>query len=380
MPEIVPTIPETITVHLGPPSSDASNVTVPFIDYVKNVASSEVYPTWDTSALRANILAIVSFALNRVYLEYYRSRGYPFDITNSTAYDQRYVYGRSTFENIDRLVDELYNSYIRRQGFIEPLAAKFCNGTTVTCQGMSQWGSQGLAQQGYNSVQILRNYYGDNIEIVTNAPVQNPAPSYPGQPLRLGSVGPDVVRLQFILNRISDNYPLIPKLGTPDGIFGPQTERAVRTFQSIFDLTQDGIVGRITWNALTRLFVGITRLSELYSEGQQLSIIPWSYPDILQEGASGQRIVQLQYMLSVLSSYIPEISDPGTSGIFNGTTRQAVLDFQQWAGLSPTGLVGEVTWNRLFREYEAVANSEQREPALQFPEQNFGTTNREANS
>ncbi len=380
MPEIVPTIPESITVHLGPPSSDAPNVTVPFIDYVKNVASSEVYPTWDISALRANILAIVSFALNRVYLEYYRSRGYPFDITNSTAYDQQYVYGRSTFENIDRLVDELYNDYIRRKGFIEPLAAKFCNGTTVTCQGMSQWGSQGLAQQGYNSVEILRTYYGDDIEIVTNAPVQNPTPSYPGQPLRLGSVGPDVVRLQFILNRISDNYPLIPKLGALDGIFGPQTEQAVRTFQSIFDLTQDGIVGQVTWNALTRLFVGITRLAELYSEGQQFSIIPWSYPEILQEGSTGQKVVQLQYMLSVLSSYIPEISSPDMSGIFDGATRQAVLDFQQWADLSPTDLVGEVTWNRLYREYEAIANNEQLEPTLQFPEQNFGAASREANS
>ncbi len=379
MPEIVPTIPESITVHLGPPSSDAPNVTVPFIDYVKNVASSEVYPTWDISALRANILAIVSFALNRVYLEYYRSRGYPFDITNSTAYDQQYVYGRSTFDSIDRLVDELYNDYIRRQGFIEPLAAKFCNGTTVTCQGMSQWGSQALAQQGYNSVQILRTYYGDDIEIVTNAPVQNPVPSYPGQPLRLGSVGPDVVRLQFILNRISDNYPLIPKLGALDGIFGPQTEQAVRTFQSIFDLTQDGIVGQVTWNALTRLFVGITRLAELYSEGQRFSIIPWSYPEILQEGSTGQKVVQLQYMLSVLSSYIPEISSPDMSGIFDSATRQAVLDFQQWAELSPTDLVGEVTWNRLYREYEAIADSEHGEQALQFSSQNFGTTGREVN-
>ena len=148
MPAVIPYIPEQITVHLGPPGSNAPNVTVPFKDYVKNVASSEIYPTWDESALRANILAIISFALNRVYTEFYRSQGYDFEITNSTAYDQAFVNGRSTFENVDAIVDDIFNNYIRRQGFLEPLAAKFCNGTTVTCEGLSQWGSQSLAQQG----------------------------------------------------------------------------------------------------------------------------------------------------------------------------------------------------------------------------------------
>ncbi len=167
-----------------------ANVTVSFTDYVKNVASSEIYPTWDESALRANILAIISFALNRVYTEFYRSRGYNFDITNSTAYDQAFVNGRNTFENIDAIVDDIFNSYIRRQGFVEPLAAKFCNGTTVTCEGLSQWGSQSLAEQGYNSVDILRSYYGDDIEIVANAPVQGLVQSYPGTPLRRGSKRP----------------------------------------------------------------------------------------------------------------------------------------------------------------------------------------------
>ena len=183
MPSITPYIPQNITVHLGTPSSDAENVTVSFSDYVKNVASSEIYPTWDESALRANILAIVSFALNRVYTEFYRSRGYDFDITNSTAYDQFFVNGRSFFSNISQLVDELFNDYLRRPGFVEPLAAKFCNGTTVTCEGLSQWGSENLAQQGYNSVQIIRSYYG-NVEIVNDAPVAGITSSYPGRPLR----------------------------------------------------------------------------------------------------------------------------------------------------------------------------------------------------
>ena len=149
-PVVTPFVPQRITVHLGPPSSNAENVTVSFSDYVKNVASSEIYPTWDESALRANILAIVSFALNRVYTEFYRSRGYDFDITCSTAYDQFFVNGRSFFSNIERLVDELFNDYLRKPGFVEPLAAKFCNGTTVTCEGLSQWGSENLARQGYS--------------------------------------------------------------------------------------------------------------------------------------------------------------------------------------------------------------------------------------
>ena len=221
-------------------------MTVSFTDYVKNVASSEIYPTWDESALRANILAIVSFALNRVYTEFYRSRGYPFDITSSTAYDQFFVKGRSFFDNVSRLVDELFNDYLRRPGFVEPLAAKFCNGTTVTCEGLSQWGSQNLAQQGYNSVDILRSYYG-NVEIVNNAPIRGNVSSYPGTPLRRGSSGPNVVVIQTELNRISQNYPAIPKLATVDGIFGSRTEASVRRFQEIFGLEPDGIVGKATW-------------------------------------------------------------------------------------------------------------------------------------
>ena len=182
MAAVIPRIPTEITVHLGAPNASAANVTVPFVSYIKNVASSEVYPTWEPSALRANILAITSFALNRVYTEYYRSRGYPFDITSTTAYDQAYVEGRNIFENISQIVDETFDTYIRRRGFVEPLAAKFCNGTTSTCDGLSQWGSQALAQHGLNSLEILRRYYGDDIELVVNAPrrrISNPPPVPP---------------------------------------------------------------------------------------------------------------------------------------------------------------------------------------------------------
>ena len=381
MSTVIPYIPEQITVHLGPPGSDAPNVTVPFIDYIKNVASSELYPTWEVSALRANILAIVSFALNRIYLEYYRSRGYPFDITSTTAYDQRYVNGRSTFGSIDVLVDELFDDYIRRQGFIEPLAAKFCNGTTVTCDGMSQWGSQALARQGYDSVQILKTYYGDDVEIVQNVPSRELQPSYPGRLLRLGEVGTDVARVQFALNRVGRNYPAIPRIPAVDGIFGPQTEQAVRAFQSVFNLAVDGIVGPSTWYELRRLFVAVTRLAELRSEGLRLDVLEWEFPEILQEGDTGVRVEQLQFMLEVLAQFVDEIPHLAIDGIFGPRTRESVLSFQRWAGLEQTGQVGDVTWNRLYDEYEGVLDvllAEGELPEIrQFPGADLGPGSRD---
>ena len=360
MPVVLPAIPQQITVHLGAPSAYAANVTVPFIDYVKNVASSEIYPTWDESALEANILAIVSFALNRVYTEFYRSRGYDFDITNSTAFDQAFVNGRSFFENISRIVDRLFNDYLRRPGFVEPLAAKFCNGTTVTCEGLSQWGSQNLAEQGLNSTQILRNYYG-NVEIVNNAPIRGITSSYPGTPLRRGSSGPSVVVVQVELNRIAQNYPAIPKLATVDGIFGSRTEASVRAFQEIFGLTPDGIVGKATWYALVRLYTAVTALSELRSQGQQFYAINWEYPDPIQEGDTGDKVRHLQYMLSVLSAYIQNIPPVTVDGIFGPATRDAVVAAQRWFGLPETGQVDDRTWDEIYDQFSGIENTSLRD-------------------
>ena len=355
MPTVFPYVPQQITVHLGAPSAYAANVTVPFTDYVKNVASSEIYPTWEESALRANILAIVSYALNRVYTEFYRSRGYDFDITNNTAYDQAFVNGRSFFENISRLVDELFNDFLRRPGFVEPLAAKFCNGTTVTCEGLSQWGSQNLARQGYNSTQILRNYYG-RVEIVNDASIRGITSSYPGTPLRRGSSGPNVVVVQVELNRIAQNYPAIPKLATVDGIFGSRTEASVRSFQQVFGLSPDGIVGKATWYALVRLYTAVTALSELRSQGQQFYSISWAYPGGLQQGDSGQKVRHLQYMLSVLSAYIPQIPPITVDGIYGSATRDAVLSAQRWFGLPQTGTVDDQTWDRIYDQFSGIEN------------------------
>lgn len=352
-PTVLPFIPQSITVHLGGPDEAAENVTVPFTEYVKNVASSEIYPTWNESALRANILAITSYAINRVYTEYYRSRGYDFDITNSTAIDQSFVPGRSYFENISRLVDELFDSYIRRQGFVEPLAAKFCNGTTTTCDGLSQWGSEELANRGYDSIGILRYYYGDNIELVQNAPIQGIDESYPGTPLQVGSTGPFVTVIQTSLNRISQNYPAIPKINPVDGIFGPQTEDAVRQFQTIFSLSPDGIVGRATWYQIIRIYVAVQRLAELQSQGQQAYAIG-PYPADLSLGDTGDPIRLLQYILNVLQEFNPYIPAVSQTGVYDIQTRNAVQAFQQNQGIPATGAVNAQTWDALYEAFAAV--------------------------
>jgi peptidoglycan hydrolase-like protein with peptidoglycan-binding domain len=365
MPTVIPFVPQQITVHLGSPDSNAANVTVLFSDYIKNVASSEIYPTWDEAALRANIYAIVSFALNRVYTEFYRSRGYDFDITSSTAIDQAFVNGRSFFDNVSRIVDELFNDYLRRPGFVEPLAAKFCNGTTVTCEGLSQWGSQNLARQGYSSTQILRSYYG-NVEIVPNAPIRGNTSSYPGTPLRRGSSGPNVVVIQVELNRIAQNYPAIPKISPVDGIFGSRTEASVRKFQEIFNLDVDGIVGKATWYALVRLYTAVTNLSELRSQGQRFYSISWEYPNSPREGSTGEKVRHLQYMLAILSEYIPQIPPLAVDGIFGKQTKESVLAAQRYFGLPETGVVNADTWEEIYDQYAGIENISLRDPEI-FP-------------
>lgn len=282
-----PVVPEYITVHLGPPNEPAENVTVSFTSYIKNVASSEIYPTWPENALRANILAQISVALNRVYTEYYRSRGYDFDITSSTRYDQAFVPGRSTFENIDRLVDDIFNDYIVRQGNVEPLYAQFCDGVRTQCAGLSQWGSVDLAEQGLTPYEILQHYFGDNINIVFNAPVGDGTPSYPGRPLSRGSVGEDVRTIQQQLNRIRRNYPAIPRISEVSNVFGAETEAAVRAFQSIFNLASDGIVGKATWYKIKMIFNGVKSLSEITSEGLTISEAQRVYPEVLRLGTRG---------------------------------------------------------------------------------------------
>lgn len=353
---LLPSIPETITVHLGLPNSDAQNVTLPFPEYIKNVASSEIYPTWPESAIRANIYAQISYALNRVYTRYYPSRGFDFDITNSTAFDQSFVYGRDIFENIARIVDEIFNSYLRRRGSIEPLFAAYCDGVRVSCDGLSQWGSVSLAEEGLTPYEILTTYYGDDIDIVRDVPVGN-TPSAPLIPLREGQIGPNVELLQRRLNRISANYPAIPKIYPIDGVFGPSTTESVKEFQRVFDLSPDGIVGPATWYRILYIYNGIKRLSELNSEGLTLGEISTQYPSLLQSGSEGVGVIVLQYYLSYISAFVPTIPATAIDGSFGAETERAVRAFQSTYGLVEDGVVGEETWRELTDVYRGLVAS-----------------------
>ena len=347
----LPVIPETFRVHLGPPDSNAPNVTVSFPDYIKNVASSEIYPTWPESALRANILAQISFALNRIYTEYYPSLGYDFDITNSTGIDQSFVNGRDIFENISRLVDEIFNRYIVRNGNVEPLFAVYCNGTTTTCNGLSQWGSVSLAEQGLGAFDILTRYYGNDISLVDNAPIEEIAPSEPEILLRRGSAGNDVAFIQMRLNRISANYPAIPKINPVNGFFGEDTENAVLTFQRVFDLIPDGIVGKATWYKIQFVYNAVKKLNELESEGLRLEDVSKQFPGVLSLGDTGENVRIIQYFLSAVSFFNSAVPDPGTSGVYDEATRNAVIAFQAFSGLPQTGVTDDATWNLLYDDY-----------------------------
>lgn len=350
----LPVVPEYITVHLGLPDSDAGNITIPFASYIKNVASNELYPTWPENALRANILAQISFALNRIYTEYYPSRGYDFDITSTTARDQIYVLGGNVYENISQLVDNIFNNYIVRQGNIEPLFAAFCDGAQTQCAGLSQWGSVALAEQGYIPYAILQHYYGSDINIVFDAPVGQNIPSYPGRPLRRGSVGQDVRIIQQQLNRIRRNYPAIPLISPVSNVFDEDTEAAVRFFQEVFNLQPDGIVGKATWYKIKEVWGGVKQLSELASEGITITEAQRVFPTVLRYGDSGVGVRTIQYYLAFLSFFLPSLPPITITGTFDSATRDAVYAFQNYSGLMVDGIVGRDTWNALQDDYDAI--------------------------
>lgn len=255
-------IPEYIIVHDGAPSnSTAKNYWVRYKDYIKNVASSEIYPTWPEAAIYANILAIMSFTLNRVYTEYYRNRGFDFTITSSTAYDQKWIYGRNIFENIDFLVDSVFANYLSRPGVSQPILTSYCDGQKVTCNGLSQWGSRYLADEGYSAIEILRYYYGNDLFINTATQISGVPSSYPGYDLNIGASGEKVRQMQNQLNRIARNYPALPTISA-DGIYGPKTAESVRIFQRIFNLPQTGVVDYATWYEISEIYVGVSRIAE----------------------------------------------------------------------------------------------------------------------
>lgn len=257
-------VPEYVIVHDGAPSdASAPNYWVRYRDYIKNVASSEIYATWTDAAIRANVLAIMSFVMNRIYTEWYRNRGYDFTITSSTAFDQKWIPGRNIYQTISDVVDEMFGNYLSRPNVKQPILTQYCDGRRVTCPNwMSQWGAQSLGEQGYSAAEILRYYYGDSIYINTAVEISGVPSSWPGYDLSEGSSGAKVQQMQEQLNVIGDSYPALPKIAA-DGIYGPATRAAVEKFQSIFGLPVTGVVDYRTWYKISEIYVGVSRIAEL---------------------------------------------------------------------------------------------------------------------
>ena len=349
-------IPKNITVHLGKPAASARNVTVSFRDYIANVASSEVYPTWPEQALRANIHCQISLALNRIYTEWYPSKGYTFNITNSTSYDQYYVHGRTVFDVMVRITDDIFNTYLRKRGTVNPYYSEYCDGKSVTCPGLKQWGTVTLANQGRTALQILKYYYGNDIEIIRTSNIQSIPQSYPGSPIRQGDSGTAVFTLQRQLNRITKDYPFLGKL-TVDGVFGSRMAATVRAFQKQFNLTADGMVGRQTWYKISYIYVSVKDLAELTSEGEvssgTLSDGTWG-GTVLRTGSTGSAVEQLQFWLNTLAQYESSIPSLTVDGVYGTGTANAVRAFQRKYGLTVDGVVGRATWTELYDQFRSI--------------------------
>ena len=313
---------------------------------------------WPEQALRANIHCQISLALNRIYTEWYPSKGYSFNITNSTSYDQYYVHGRTVFDVMVRLTDDIFNTYIRKTGTVNPYYAEYCDGKSVTCPGLKQWGTVTLANQGRNALSILKYYYGNNIEIIRTNNIQSIPQSYPGSPLRQGSTGAAVFTLQRQLNRITKDYPFLGLL-TVDGIFGRKMTETVKKFQRQFNLTADGVVGRSTWYKISYIYVSVKDLAELTSEGETFSgTLPdgsWNLgSSVLKQGSTGSEVEQMQFWLSTLAQYESSIPSVTVDGVYGSGTAAAVRAFQRRYGLTVDGIVGRTTWTELYDQFRSI--------------------------
>ena len=352
-----PIVPENIIVHLGKPSEAANNVTVSFVDYISNVASSELYPTWPNEALIANIYAIITFTMNRVYNEWYRSKGYNFDITSSSVYDQAFVYNRATYENINNIVEDIFDNYIVKSNQVQPLFATYCDGRKTACEGLSQWGSVSLANQGKKHLDILKYYYGNDISIVYNAPVSDNVAGYPGEEIGLGYAGNPVIAIQRDLKRIRQNYPAIPNINDKYGIYNNETENAVKKFQEIFSLPVTGVVDKATWYKIKYIYTSVKKLSDLYSEGLSKSEATFLYQDILEYGDTGIEVEYIHYYLNALSYLDTDIPRLPTNSIYNNNTIAIVKAFQNKYGLPVTGVFTYRDWKILRDAYDSILNS-----------------------
>ena len=349
-----PIIPTYIVVHLGAPDEAAKNITVPFIEYIKNVASGEIYPNWPLDAIKANVLAQISFALNRIYNEWYRSKGYNFDITSSPVYDQAYTENRSIFENIENIVEEIFNNYVVKNNQIQPYFTTYCDGRNKTCNGLSQWGTVSLANQGKNPLQILQYYYGNDISIFENAPVGDNTQGYPGYEIGLGSAGNPVLAIQRDLRRIRKNYPAIPDINNTLGIYDQETVNAVKEFQRIFDLPVTGIVNKATWYKIKYLYTSVKKLSDITTEGLSKDEVTFLYTDKLEYGDTGIEVEYVHYYLDALGFLDQDIPRLPTNSIYNDNTIAMVKAFQQKYGLPVTGIFTYSDWQVLKNTYNKI--------------------------
>ena len=346
-----PTIPTEIVVHLGAPDEAAENLSLPFVDYIKNVASNEIYPTWPDSAIEANILAQISFALNRIYNEWYPSKGYTFDITSLPAYDQSFVKNRQVFDTISKKVDQIFNNYVYRTGQIQPLNAVYCDGKVTTCNGLSQWGSVSLARQNKTPLEILKYYYGNDVNIKEDAPIGEVFGAYPGYPIELGNAGDKVRIIQRELNRISNNYPAIPKIPRVNGVFGVYTQNSVKKFQEIFNLNPTGIVDYSTWYKIKYIYNAVKRVNDIYSEGIGEEEAIYDYGNELKYSDVGLGVRVLHYVLLTIAYFDPDLPSLRLNSVFNDNTKAMVINFQKKYGLPATGVVDSDTWNELVTVY-----------------------------
>jgi len=352
-----PIVPNNITVHLGAPNESARDITIPFTDYIANVASSELYPTWPENALIANIYAIISFAMNRIYNEWYRSKGYNFDITASPIYDQKYTENRSTYSNINNIVEDIFNNYVVKGNQVQPYFTTYCDGRNKTCNGLSQWGSVSLANQNKTPIQILKYYYGNDIKIFENAPVGDTKEGYPGQPVKLGDVANPVLAIQRDLRRIKQNYPAIPEINNTLGIYDQETENAVKKFQEIFSLPITGVVDKATWYKIKYVYNSVKKLGDLYSEGLSEDEITFLYTDELKYGDTGIEVEYIHYFLDAIAFLDKDIPRLPTNSIYNNNTITMVKAFQEKYNLPVTGIFTYTDWNTLKNAYNNILKS-----------------------
>ena len=352
-----PIVPNNITVHLGKPEEAARDITIPFTDYISNVAASELYPTWPRNALIANIYTIISFAMNRIYNEWYRSKGYNFDITSSPMYDQKYTENRSTYEIIDNIVDEIFDNYVVKGNQVQPYFTRYCDGRVTTCDGLSQWGSVTLANQGKNPLQILKNYYGDDISIKYDAPVGDTEQGFPGYDIGVGYAGNPVLAIQRDLRRIRQNYPAIPDISTTLGIYDQETELAVKKFQEIFNLPVTGLVDKATWYKIKYVYTSVKKLSDLYSEGLSEDEVTFLYTDRLDYGDTGIEVEYIHYFLDAIAFLDKDIPRLPTNSIYNNNTITMVKAFQEKYNLPVTGVFTYSDWTVLKNAYRNILKS-----------------------